>query len=131
MTQAKRSSFVESRSKATPVIMVDLSVLSSDKFLTVELPSSPPPPYHKSSMSSPLMSSGFPSTDSVSFYSSDSEEQLPNATIVTSDCSNMPGSPLSQEHSPLFLSFLRAIEYGPNSPNNPVSRIRRRFSSFN
>jgi hypothetical protein len=142
MTQAKWSSFPKSRCIATrrknitqPVIMVDLSVLSSDKSLILELPSSTPPPYRKSSISSPSMSSGLPSTNFISFCSSDSEEQLPStgyrgATIVTSNCSSMPGSPLSQQHSPLFLSFLRAIEYGPNSPDDHISTIRRRFSSF-
>jgi hypothetical protein len=115
--------------------MVDLSVLSSNNLFTLELPSSPPPPYRKYTMSSPLISSGLPSTNFISFCSSGSEEQLPStgyrgATIVTSNCSSMPGSPLSQQHSPIFLSFLRAIEYGPYSPNDRISRVRRRFSNF-
>jgi hypothetical protein len=110
-------------------IMLDLSDLGADKFLTLEVPSSPPSPYRK-----PSMSSGLPSTKSVSLCSSDSDDQLPStgyrgATIVTSNCSNMPEAPLSQQHSPIFLSSLRAIEYGPNSPNDSISRIRRRFSS--
>jgi hypothetical protein len=104
MTRAKRSSLTESSSKATrrknitilntytpDGIMVDVCYLGADKFLTLELPSSPPPPYRKSSISS-----GPPSTNSVSFYSSDSEEQLPSTGYRGATIVNIPLSPLSQ-----------------------------------
>jgi hypothetical protein len=136
MTQAKRRSLTESRSKATrrdnitilntytpDGIIVDLSYLGADKLLTLEVPSSPPPPYPES-----FMSSGFPSTNSVSFYSSDSEEQFPSTGYRGATNVKIPLSPLSQQPSPIFLSSLRAIKYGPFSPNDRISRRRRRFS---